>query len=212
MMIVRQRVKTLMAFHVFSTFSLLPSPVEAKRRSFSDGAYLHACRVKRAVAYFEQDARQRPSRRPGQGLAGLEIERAVMTGAQETLLVRLFGISEDQRLADLQFVEFSDLPDRRLAAPPTHEVLRDDPELADDESETGQDHELREVAPRDVMVLRPVNREVQAPLGLFRKRTAVGRYCDLFAVMRQSLLLLLVIKVKTVQIEVECNQLFESCA
>src|SRR6266545_5559814 len=243
MMIVRQRVKTLMAFHVFSTFSLLPSPVEAKRRSFSDGAYLHACRVKRAVAYFEQDARQRPSRRPGQGLAGLEIERAVMTGAQETLLLRLwhygarqvrafsaerdevvfarshqqtlvmlFGISEDQRLADLQVVEFSDLPNRRLAAPPTHEVLRDDPELADDESETGQDHELREVAPRDVMVLRPVNREVQAPLGLFRKRTAVGRYCDLFAVMRQSLLLLLVIKVKTVQIEVECNQLFESCA
>src|SRR6266508_1940260 len=226
MMIVRQRVKTLMAFHVFSTFSLLPSPVEAKRRSFSDGAYLHACRVKRAVANFEQDARQRPSRRPGHRLAGLQVERAVVTGAQETLLLRLrhdgarevctflaesdevvfarahqqalivlFGISEDQRLADLQFVEFGDLPDRRAPAPPAYEVLHDDPELADDEGETGQDHELREVATRDVMVLRPVNREVLAPLGLFRKRTAVGRYCDLFAVMRQSLLLLLVIKV-----------------
>src|SRR5215510_3646176 len=80
MMIVRQWVKTLMAFHVFRTFSLLPSHVEAERRYFSDGAYLHACRIKRAVANFEQDARQRPSRRPGQRPAGLQIKRAVVTG------------------------------------------------------------------------------------------------------------------------------------
>src|SRR5215510_14766649 len=203
-MVVGQRVKTLMTFHIFS-----------------DDAGLHARRIKRAVANFEQDTRQRPSRRSGQRLAGLQIERAVVTGTQEPFLLRLrhdgarevcaflaecdevvlarthqqtlvalFGISEDQRLADLQFVEYGDLPDRRLSAPPSYEVLHDDPELADDESEAGQDQELREVATRDVMILRPINREVLAPLGLFRKWTAVGRNCDLFAVRRQSLLLL----------------------
>jgi len=74
------------------------------------------------------------------------------------------------------------LPDRRLPAPPAYEVLHDDPELADDESEAGQDQELREVATCDVMILRPINWEVLAPLGLFRMWTAVGRNCDLFAV------------------------------
>src|SRR5262245_53160568 len=38
MMIVRQRVKTFMAFHVFSASSLLPPHVEAESRSFSKDA------------------------------------------------------------------------------------------------------------------------------------------------------------------------------
>src|SRR5262245_24898473 len=116
--------------------------------TYSDGANFHARRVERVAADFEQDARQRPARWPRQRLTRFQVERAVVTGAQKSLLLRLrhdgacevraflaesyeivfasphqqtlvmlFGISEDQRLADLQFVEFGDLTDRRLAAP-----------------------------------------------------------------------------------------------
>src|SRR5262249_403254 len=146
--------------------------------TFSDDANFHARRVERVAADFEQDARQRPARWPRQRLTRFQVERAVVTGAQKSLLLRirhdgecevraflaesyeivfasphqqtpvmLFGISEDQRLADLQFVEFGDLPDRRLAAPLAQVVLHGDPELTDDESEAGQDHKLPELPP-----------------------------------------------------------------
>src|SRR5262249_19605094 len=57
--------------------------------TLSNDACLHACRIKRALANFEQYARQRPSRRPGQRLASVQLERAVVTGAKEALLLRL---------------------------------------------------------------------------------------------------------------------------
>ena len=67
--------------------------------------------------------------------------------------------------------------DRRRAAMPPPRILHADPELPDGERQAGQDHELGEIPPGDVMILRPIDREILSPLrlGMQRLRPSGGR-------------------------------------
>src|SRR5581483_1443496 len=59
--------------------------------------------------------------------------------------------------------------------PAPQQTLEPDPHLPDDERQAGQAEELDEVAPGDVVVLRPVDGEVVPPGRLRRRVAAVGR-------------------------------------
>jgi hypothetical protein len=54
-------------------------------------------------------------------------------------------------------------------------VLRHNPELPKSEGKAGEHHKLGEIAPRHVMVLRPVNREILSPARLLLGGAPVGR-------------------------------------
>src|SRR5690606_1913176 len=62
-------------------------------------------------------------------------------------------------------------------------VLGGDPELAHRQRRAGQDHELHEVPPLDVVILRPVDRKVLTPRRLLRHRPAVRRNRDVFVLV-----------------------------
>ena len=95
----------------------------------------------------------------------------------------LAGVAKHERAADGDVVDRRDA--RRLgglsAAPPPP-VLHGNPELAHGERAAGEHQELHEIAALDVVVLRPVDREVLPPGGLLLGRTEVRRDRDLLAV------------------------------
>src|SRR6185437_4092297 len=72
--------------------------------------------------------------------------------------------------------------DRRRAAMSSPHVLHPDPELPDDERRAGEHHELGEIPPRDVMILRPVDREILPPLWLRMPRATIRRTRDLLGI------------------------------
>src|SRR5215813_15256584 len=86
-----------------------------------------------------------------------------------------FGIRKTQRASDGDFVNAGDSLQWQLTSARPQKVLHDDPELAHREGQAGQDHKLSEIAPRHVMVLRPVDRKVLSPTWLRFNCPAIGR-------------------------------------
>src|SRR5262249_13149568 len=72
---------------------------------------------------------------------------------------------------------------RRLPAPLRKIILDKNPELSDDERNARQHHEPREIAPRDIVVLRPIDRKIPPPSGLLALRLAVGRSRELVRIL-----------------------------
>src|SRR3954453_23443489 len=83
-------------------------------------------------------------------------------------------VVEREDAADRDVARFRDPPDGRPTPAPTQQALEPDRELADEERQAGQHQELGVIAPRDVVVLGRVDREVVPPGWLLGPGPAVG--------------------------------------
>jgi hypothetical protein len=101
-------------------------------------------------------------------------------GAHEQAGIVRFGIDERERSADGKLIGSSNRLDARFATSLAQEIAHYDPKLAGSKRQASQHHEFGEVAARDVMGFRPVNRKVLAPLWLFVKRSTVRRNRQFF--------------------------------
>src|SRR6185312_9168929 len=98
-----------------------------------------------------------------------------LVGPQEQAGVLRARVPERPDAADRDVGQPGNLDPRRGPAPTAaHQALHPDPELPDGERQARQDHELRVVAARDVVVLRPIDGEVVPPGGLLVRGPAVG--------------------------------------
>src|SRR5262249_21661983 len=123
--------------------------------------------VKASSVSFGHDAAGQMRALPAESDKGRTIE------PYKNALVVLCGICKEQGAADRDVIYRCQPLNRRVAASPAKEILDHDPELTGDEGEAGQHKELRKVAAGDVMILRPVDREVPPPLRLLRLGTSV---------------------------------------
>jgi len=110
-------------------------------------------------------------------------EKTLFGRANQERIIVLFRICEFDRAANRHVGQIRDLAHRRIAAPLAACVFKNDPELSDEEGEAREHEKFREVAPRDELVLRPVDREVVPPLRLLVIRAAVGRNAELVGVL-----------------------------
>src|SRR5690606_376371 len=95
--------------------------------------------------------------------------------------VILTRIGKDLAAADGQAVHRANGDNGRRAARGTPAILQQDPELAHGKGQAGQHHEAREVAPRDVFILGPVDGEITPPARLRAVPPAIRRDTDALA-------------------------------
>jgi hypothetical protein len=91
----------------------------------------------------------------------------VFSGTQKQASIMSLRIDKGLSSTDGELFGSCDLLNRRLTASPAPEIFQDNPKLARSKCQANQDHEFREVSPREVMGLGPVNRKVLTPLRLF---------------------------------------------
>jgi hypothetical protein len=108
-------------------------------------------------------------------------ERSLVQPHQNTLIV-LVRICEGHSSADRDRINICYELHRRLAASLAQYVLKSYPELTSGERKAGENQELCEVAPRDIVVLRQVDWKVVAPAWLLGRRFSIRRYGSSFAI------------------------------
>src|SRR5262249_43514381 len=133
------------------------------------------------VTGAEEDALVRSRNHRAREVRALLAERdeVLLPDADEQTRIVIAGIVEDQSAADREVVDRGDAARRQGIAAFSKPVLDRNPELAGREGAADQHHELHEVTALDVLVLRPVDREVVPPRRLRVERRAIGRGGDL---------------------------------
>src|SRR5215467_4313509 len=86
-----------------------------------------------------------------------------------TWIMKKFGSSHRK------LIHASDVLKRRLPASPPQSAQEHNPRLANEESETCNHHEFREIAAGAIIVLRRINRELLAPVRLLRSGSIIRR-------------------------------------
>jgi hypothetical protein len=113
----------------------------------------------------------------------------LFSGAHEQTVIARFRVNKCERVANCYLIKRSYLAHWWFTASSSPDVLNDNPDLPDHKGKAGENHELREVAPRDVVILRPVDGKVLSPGWLLTERTSVwwNRKLISIAVLHDSL-------------------------